>query len=57
MNKNKNIIETPKLQKFGLEKQNLINKNTAGTVGRASGDVGNSQVYEGRRISLRTLRS
>lgn len=39
--------------KFGLTKQNL---KTAGMVGMASGDVGTGRIYEGRRISLKTLR-
>lgn len=54
---NRDLLAARNILRFGLEKQNLINKNTAGTVGRASGDAGNGQVYEGRRISLRTLRS
>lgn len=41
------------IKKFGLDKQNI---KTAGMVGFASGDVGNSRINEGRRI-LRTLRS
>jgi transposase len=44
---NRDFLAANNILKFGLQKQNLL---TAGTVGRASGDVGISRIYEGGTI-------
>jgi len=49
----RDILAAQNILKFGLTKQNLINR--VGTIQRASGDVGSNQIDEGRRIDLETL--
>ena len=44
---NRDFRAANNILKFGLQKQNLL---TAGTVGRASGDVGISRIYEGGTV-------
>jgi putative transposase len=44
---NRDFLAANNILKFGLQKQNLL---TAGTVGRASGDVGISRIYEGGTV-------
>lgn len=44
---NRDFLAANNILKFGLQKQNLL---TAGTVGRASGDVGISRICEGGTI-------
>jgi len=48
----RDLLAAKNILKFGLTKQNLINR--VGITQRASGDVGSSRIYEGRR-SLKTL--
>lgn len=49
----RDVLAAQNILKFGLTKQNI---KTVGMTGIASGDVGSSRIYEGRRISLKTLR-
>jgi putative transposase len=44
---NRDFLAANNILKFGLQKQNLL---TAGTAGRASGDVGISRIYEGGTV-------
>ncbi len=50
----RDLLAAKNILKFGLTKQNL--KTVGMTASNASGDVGTGRIYEGRRISLKTLR-